>query len=118
MQSGWRYYRNWSGATPYIEWIAQNPPPGHSGYNIMEYDTDLQNWGTYKTYTVTWLTGTVWCGQYANHPPMCSDVGISSPRLFYAHSEVHSSALNELNTIFKNVHYMDSTGNCSMKRDG
>lgn len=44
-------------------------------------------------------------------PAHFDDVGISAPRSVFAHSEVHRSPLNELDTIFMNVHYMDSARN-------
>lgn len=116
MQAGWRYYWFYptGGVRPYVEWKTANPPAGENGYYIQEYRDDLQTWGTFETYSVFSTGGTWWCGQYSTFPMYCSDIGTLPPKSVFAHSEVHASPLNELNTIFKNVQYMDSTGNWNL----
>ena len=110
VQSGWHYYRNWSGARPYIEWKMSNPPPGEIPHDFQEYPNDVQDWGTGKWYQVEWVTGTTWCGKAGDNPVICKDVGVSPPIRVYAHSEVHASALNELDTLFSSVSFKDSNG--------
>lgn len=41
---------------------------------------------------------------------ICKSVGVSPPIRVYAHSEVHASAFNQLDTLFSNTSYKDANG--------
>jgi hypothetical protein len=110
VQAGWHYYRNWPGARPYIEWNMSNPPPGQIPHDFQEYPDDMQSWGTGKWYQVEWTSTTTWCGKAGDNPSICKDIGVSPPIRVYAHSEVHASSLNELDTLFSSVSFKDSNG--------
>jgi hypothetical protein len=58
---------------------------------------------------VVWLNGTVWCASIDGDEKVCIDLGVSAPRVVSAHSEVHDSSQNQLNTDFSAVYYLDST---------
>lgn len=110
IQAGWRYYKGWTEPLPYVETFILNPLPGEEAYDIKEYDTDLQAWGTTREYRVRWDGGNSWCGTVGGNTPICKDVGVAPPILVLSRSEVHSSSLNELNVTFSNTYYMDSGG--------
>jgi hypothetical protein len=118
IQAGWRYYLNWSGATPYVEWNMSNPPPGQNAYGIQQYDADLQSWGSSREYQVEWVSATTWCGKVGDFTPICKNLGVSPPIRVYAHSEVHASPLNELNTFFTGVYFKDSNNSWQLFDQG
>jgi hypothetical protein len=111
IQTGWHYYRNWSGAQPYIEWNMSNPPPGQEAHDFEEYPEDIQAWGTSKQYQVEWIAGTGWCAKAGDNTSICKNLGVSPPITVFAHSEVHASPLNQLDTLFSNVSYKDVNDN-------
>lgn len=103
VQAGWRYYKGWSAAKRYVEYMTS------SGiYGINHYGTHA--WGSIIEYRVDWVGGTTWCGRIAGSNKGCYQVR-SAPITVYAYSEAHVSSQNELNTRFSAVYYMSSTWN-------
>ncbi|MFZ5858597.1 MAG: hypothetical protein ACOYZ6_17350 [Chloroflexota bacterium] len=100
IQAGWRYYKSGIWAWSYVE--AYSPA---TGYSIDEYS--IHNWGTIKEYKVEWVSGTTWCGWIDGVNKACYEVK-SAPSQVNAHSEVHVSSQNELDTWFGIVWYLDS----------
>jgi hypothetical protein len=85
-------------------------PLGEDAYGYRHYGEDIQAWGTSKQYRVEWLSGESWCGTAGDNTPICKIVGVSPPKTGFAHSEVHASSLNQLDTLFSTVMYKDVNG--------
>ncbi len=110
IQAGWLYQPSFdpTGAKKYVEWCVANPDPGDFCANKSYYG--YQNWGDTTEYRVVWAGGTIWCGWVDGVQRDCKDI-VSAPIYVEALSEVHISPLNELDSTFSNVYYMDSNYN-------
>lgn len=107
LQAGWRYYEGWPAAKRYIEWMMPNPPPGENPYDFAYHGT--QSWGDITEYRVVWAGGLTWCGWIGSFQYECKEIQ-SAPQYVQARSEIHVSDLNELDTNFFAVQYMDANG--------
>lgn len=103
IQTGWHYLL---GLNYFPEKYVEYEPPGSGNYQLIYYGT--QNWGETSEYKVVWLNGTVWCAWIDGDEKVCVDIGMGAPLVVLAHSEVHDSPQNELNTDFSSVYYLDS----------
>lgn len=74
-----------------------------TGYDAEEYED--HDWATTVEYRVEWQSGNTWCGYIPGHFE-CYEIRPAPDKVF-AHSEVHGSSLNELDTIFTNVYFLD-----------
>jgi hypothetical protein len=104
VQTGWRFYEGWLSPKSYIE--STNPDDGY-------YVDDISNhpWGTIKEYKIVWTSGTTtWCAWVDNVDEQCFDIQEAPPFQVHAHSEVHVSSQNGLDTRFSAVYYKDSSG--------
>ncbi len=63
----------------------------------------------WSSYAVTWQSGRTWCGWIDGINRGCYET-INAPSYVFAHSEVHVSPQNELNTHFVAIYYRTSTG--------
>jgi len=107
VQTGWRYYKNWENARPYIEYNLS------TGYDLTEYGT--QSWGWYKGYKLVHsMYG--WSVYIDNVFKLLVGGGglPTPPTLLLASSEVHSSSSNELDTTFCSVSWQNSSGTWSV----
>lgn len=114
IQTGWRYYEGWLFPWSYVE-----------GYNPIDShfidETSIHNWGQTREYQVVWQSGTMWCAWIDGVNELCYSA-IPAPANVNAHSEVHASQQNGLDTYFSDVYYMDSNFqwllfNCSCWRE-
>ena len=101
IQTGWHYYEGWIWPWSYVE--GKNPV---DGYYID--DRSIHNWGQTKEYKITWSGGTIWCAWIDGVNELCYGTQNTAPATVNAHSEVHVSPQNGLDTYFSNVYYMDS----------
>ena len=102
IHTGWRYYEGWIWPWSYVE--GKNPI---DGYYVD--DVSIHNWGRTKEYKIVWSTGTIWCAWVGSVKELCYSSWISPPAIVNAHSEIHSSSQNGLDTYFSEVYYMDSS---------
>ncbi len=79
----------------------------NGNYDIFHFGE--HSWGAVVEYAVTWQSGRTWCGWIDGINRGCYEA-INAPSYVFAHSEVHVSPQNELNTHFVAVYYRTSTG--------
>lgn len=103
VQTGWRYYKNWANARPYVEYNLS------TGYDLTEYGT--QSWDTYKNYKL-YHSVSGWSVFIDSDLKLCVSGGglPTTPTTLIAQSEVHSSSSNELDTTFSSVYWRNSNG--------
>lgn len=102
VQAGWRYYKGWSAAKPYVEHCISG------NYGLTEYGT--QSWGTGVNYRVQYNGYSTWYA-YINDSNKGGWGPLSAPQQVLGYSEVHESSSNGLDTRFSSVYYRDSSYN-------
>lgn len=108
VQTGWHYYYAYVGGHAW-SYVERNDPV--VGKQIQ--DISIQNWGTTTEYRVEWLNGATWCAFIGNVQIGCYDIIDSTgipPKTVIAHSEIHTSPQNALDTNFSLVYYRNASG--------
>lgn len=101
VQTGWRYYKGWTAAKPYVEHNTKE------NYGLNHYGT--QSWGSSKNYMVDHKSGNTWRA-YINLDLKEEWEPTGAPKTVMGYSEVHRSSENELNTSFNLVFWRKSSG--------
>lgn len=102
IQTGWRYYKGWPAARPYVEHRLPDD------YDLNEYGT--QSWGTSKEYKVSYEDDEDWWIAYIDGEALEMWGPIDAPTTVFGYSEVHQSSSNELDTDFHGVRWKNSQG--------
>ena len=109
LQAGWKMYHWYRVPKQYVEWCIDCI--GDQGIYEMKDQFATQSWGTTIDYWVSRDSGSRWCAYTDGLLRFCVDYLHSDPVEVFARSEVHASALNELNTTFDEVRYKDPNDN-------
>lgn len=100
VQAGWRYYKGWSAARPYVEHCI------NGNYGITEYGT--QSWGSNVNYRVQYNGSSTWYA-YINDSSKGGWGPLQAPKQVQEYSEVYKNSNNGLDTRFSSVYYRDSS---------
>jgi hypothetical protein len=106
IQTGWHYYWYYDPQKPlsYVESVA-------SGEHVL-YDISSHEWGTEKEYLVYYEHNSAyqWCALIDGQPTHCRILVHAPPVQLQFLSEVHNYPQNEIDTMFTNASFQDSSG--------
>jgi hypothetical protein len=102
IQAGWRYYHGWSTPRMYSEynsWLS-----GH-----FKKDEGPIGWNSAALYLIENIGNDNWCAYIDGDLVLCDNYLQYPPSQIQAYTEVHYSTLNEIDTLFADVGYKDSS---------